>query len=148
MREIRTETTVDAPVDVVWDVLTDLPAYAEWNPHVTRVEGDLGAGADLAIVVSREGVRDRRMRVTVTDLRPERRLEWIGRVLSPRLFEGRHTVDLEPLGGGRTRVVNRERVSGVLAGLVVTDDPERDYEAANRALKTRAEWRLRAGTAT
>lgn len=31
-------TTIDAPLDLVWSVMLDVTAYADWNPFVTRVE--------------------------------------------------------------------------------------------------------------
>jgi hypothetical protein len=139
MRDIRTEIVLDAPPAVVWAQLTDLDAYPEWNPHVVEVAGTLAEGSRLDITVRREGTRDRSMTVTVTDLDPERRLEWVGRLLSPRVFEGRHVYELEPLDDGRTRLVNREEVRGVLGGMVVTDEPEVDYEKMNRALAARLE---------
>ena len=30
--------TIDAPIDVVWDVMLDTEAYGEWNPFVERLE--------------------------------------------------------------------------------------------------------------
>jgi hypothetical protein len=139
MREIRVETDVDAPVETVWAVLSDLDAYEEWNPQVTSASGDLREGGRVRIRVAQSSGRERSMRATVTAVEPERRLEWVGTVGGSWLFEGRHTVELEPLDGDRTRVVNRERVTGLLVPVVVPADVERDYEAANRALAARAE---------
>lgn len=139
MREIRTEIEIDAPPAAVWEVLTDLDAYEAWNPHVVAASGDLSLGSSLDITVRREGVRDRSMTVTVTELFPELHLVWVGKLLSATLFEGRHVFELEPLDDGRTRLVNREEVRGLLAGLIVTDDPEVDYEKMNEALKERVE---------
>ncbi|MFC4549010.1 MULTISPECIES: SRPBCC domain-containing protein [Halorussus] len=146
MREIRTELEIDAPSDVVWDVLTDLSTYPKWNPHVTAANGDLREGSEVDIKVQPGGSRSRSMNVTVTALEPRRKLEWVGTVLSPWLFEGRHTFELEPLGDDRTRFVNRERLRGVLVRFVVADDAERDYEAMNLALAERAESRYAAET--
>lgn len=139
MRLIRTEIDIDAPPAMVWDVLTDVAAYGEWNPHVRSVRGDLRVGESLDILVRRAGTRDRWMSVTVTSLAPAKTLEWVGRVGGPWLFEGRHTLTLEPLDGDRTHLVNSERLSGLFVPLVVTSAPERDYEAMNRALKARVE---------
>ncbi|KAB1193226.1 SRPBCC domain-containing protein [Haloferax sp. MBLA0076] len=139
MRTIRTAVEIDASPSAVWDVLTDFSSYPAWNPHVPHASGDLRVGEAVDIVVRREGGKDRSMTVTITALEPERRLEWVGKLLSPRLFEGRHTLELEPLGEERTRLVNREELSGVFARFATTDEPERDYEAMNRALKTRVE---------
>ena len=32
------QVSIDAPLDAVWAVMTDLDAYAEWNPFVFRAE--------------------------------------------------------------------------------------------------------------
>src|SRR5689334_12467203 len=29
---------IDAPIDVVWQVMLDVEAYGEWNPFITRAE--------------------------------------------------------------------------------------------------------------
>ncbi|WP_227356967.1 SRPBCC domain-containing protein [Haladaptatus salinisoli] len=144
MREILVETEVDAPPRTVWEVLADLRAYREWNPHVTDARGDLREGATVEIRVRSGLSRSRTIPVTVTEVTPERRLEWVGRVLSSRLFEGQHAFELEPLGEDRTRFVNRERLSGLLVPVVVPDDARRGYEAMNRALSERAERRFEA----
>lgn len=139
MRTIDTTIDIDASPSVVWEHLADFRSYPEWNPHVTAVEGDPTEGATLEVRVEREGAKPREMTVTVADVDPERRLEWVGTVGFPWLFEGRHVLELEPLDGDRTRLHNREVVSGVLAPLVLTHDPERDYEGMNEALKERVE---------
>jgi hypothetical protein len=44
----RSETvTIDAPASVVWEVLTDLPNYGEWNPFCFAAESTLEMGAPL-----------------------------------------------------------------------------------------------------
>lgn len=141
MRTIDTSIDIDAPPSVVWDHLADLDSYPEWNPHVTAAEGDLREGATLHNRVERAGAKPREMRVTVTDVDPGRRLEWVGTAGFRWLFEGRHIMELEPLEGDRTRLHNREEVSGLLGPFVVTDEPERDYEGMNEALKERVETR-------
>jgi hypothetical protein len=75
------------------------------------------------------------------DVVPERRLTWVGTVGGAWLFEGRHTFELHPLDGDRTRFVNRERVTGVLAPVVVRTGSAEAYEAMNRALADRVETR-------
>lgn len=142
MREILAETEIEAPPRFVWDVLTDLSAYHEWNPHITDADGDLREGLTVEIRVRPSESRNRSMAVDVTELTPSRRLQWVGTVLSPRLFEGTHTFDLEPLDDDRTRFSNRERLAGLLVPFVVPNDVHRSYEAMNRALKSRAERRF------
>lgn len=141
MREIRTEVDIGAPPEAVWTVLTDLEGYGEWNPHITRASGALKEGATLEIDVDRIGTRPRTMTVTVSALEAPRRLEWVGSVGFGVVFEGRHTFELSPADGDRTRFLNRELVSGLLGPFAVTDEPERDYVLMNEALKDRVEGR-------
>ena len=35
---VRAEIEIDAPAERIFDILTDLPAYSEWNPFTPRVE--------------------------------------------------------------------------------------------------------------
>ncbi|MFC4358598.1 SRPBCC family protein [Halobium salinum] len=137
MREIRTDIEIDAPPRVVWEVLTDLDAYAEWNPQTTNASGAVREGERVAITVDRQGRRSASMRPRVVEADPERRLEWVATVLHPRLFEARHSFELDALDGDRTRVHNRERLSGVLVRFLVDEDAVRAYEAMNRALAAR-----------
>ncbi len=144
IQSIETFVDIDAPPSVVWNLLTDLSSYPEWNPHIVRARGDLRVGSSLDIRIRRKGVKDRDMTVTISELEPERRLAWVGTLLHTRIFEGRHVYELEPLDGSRTRLHNRESVRGLLASSALTDDPARDYEAMNRALKSRAEQAAKA----
>ena len=48
MKSVLIETPISAPVELIWDVLTDLPRYGEWNPFITSIEGDLSDQASGA----------------------------------------------------------------------------------------------------
>jgi uncharacterized protein YndB with AHSA1/START domain len=45
---VRSETvTIEAPASLVWEVLTDLPRYGEWNPFCFAAESSLEVGAPV-----------------------------------------------------------------------------------------------------
>ena len=44
MYEISNQVMINAPVDQVWNVLTDFDRFPEWNPVIRRVEGRLAVG--------------------------------------------------------------------------------------------------------
>ena len=44
MKHLATEISINAPADVVWEVLTDLDSYSEWNPHVVEAAGEVRVG--------------------------------------------------------------------------------------------------------
>ncbi len=46
--EVRSITVeIDAPASVVWEVLTDLPRYGDWNPFCVAAESTLEMGAPV-----------------------------------------------------------------------------------------------------
>ena len=137
MREIRTEIVLDATPEAVWDALTDLEAYAEWNPQTVEASGTVAEGERVELTVRPSGGRERTMTATVVAADRPRRLEWVSTLGSRWLFSARHTFELEPLEDDRTRLVNRERHAGVLVRFAVSDDAGSDYEAMNRALAER-----------
>jgi hypothetical protein len=59
-------------------------------------------------------------RPTITEMDDHRRAEWIGRVVLPGVFDGRHSFQLEGLPDNRTGLTQSEEVSGIL---VLWPDP-------------------------
>lgn len=142
MQEIQTEIEIDAPPETVWEQLTDFASYEQWNPHISRVSGNLREGESLEITVDRIKASSRTLTVRVSEIDPPRRLQWIGTVGSKWIFQGIHTFELHTLGTDRTRFVNHEQSTGFLVPFVTSDDPRRDYDRMNDALKERVEKQI------
>lgn len=142
MQEIQTEIEIDAPPETVWERLTDLASYEQWNPHISQARGDLREGASLEITVNRIEAKSRTLTVRVSEIDPPRRLQWVGTIGSKWLFQGIHTFELHALDDDRTRFVNHEQSTGFLAPFVASDDPQRDYDRMNEALKERVEKQI------
>lgn len=142
-RELRTEIEIDAPADEVWAVLTDLDAYADWNPFIVSASGEVEVGARLTNTLMNDGSSMVfSPEILVAD--QARELRWIGRFGVPGIVDGEHYFELESLDDGRTRLVQGETFTGVLvpfAGGAL--DVEDNFAAMNEALKDRVE----AGTA-
>jgi hypothetical protein len=138
MKQIRVETEIDAPPEAVWEVLTDFAAYEEWNPFFTRASGELRERGAVDVTIDATRRPTLSMTMTITTVARDRRLQWVGRIVSPLIFEGRHTFDLQALDDDRTRFVNREQFSGILVPILTLGLRE-EYEAMNRALAERVE---------
>ena len=141
MKSIQTEITIDATPETVWGLLTDFAAYPEWNPFITRIEGEPGLGSRLEADLQPEGRKKSTFKPTVTVVEPGRHFEWLGGMKG--LFSGAHRFQLEPVGKG-TRFQHGERFTGLLSGLVmrmIGTQTEAGFVAMNEALKTRAESR-------
>jgi len=142
LKELRSEIEIDAPVERVWQTLTDFSSFPTWNPFIRRIEGELRLGSRLEVFIQPTGTKGMRFRPTVRRLEPGREVRWLGRLGIPGLFDGEHIFEIEPAGAGRTRFVQREVFRGLLVPLLTRSldrDTKRGFEEMNRALKGRAE---------
>jgi hypothetical protein len=133
---ITTHVTLDSPVEDVWEALTTLPAYGEWNPFITSASGMLALGERLDLTIHPPGGRPMRFKPWVTAVEEHRYLEWLGRVGMPGIFDGRHSFTLTPLASGRTLLQQSETFSGALVPFAgsVLDRTRAGFELMNRAL--------------
>jgi hypothetical protein len=80
--------------------------------------GEIQEGARLEVRIEPPGARATTFRPTVHAVEANRELRWLGRLLLPGIFDGEHSLRIEPLEGGRSRFVQSELFSGLLVGLV------------------------------
>jgi hypothetical protein len=114
---IATSVEIDAPPARVWEVLVDLPAYAEWNPFIVRAEGRVAVGETLSLRMALPGRRPLTIEPRLLVVEPGRELRWKGQLLLPGLFDGEHAFRLTALEDGRTRLDHTEEFAGLLLPL-------------------------------
>ncbi|MGK5683701.1 SRPBCC family protein [Actinoplanes sp. URMC 104] len=102
---VRDEIRVDAPVDVVWRLHTDVGGWTRWRDDVpvARLDGPFTTGAVFHWETGGLSIDS-----TVLAVEPERRTVWGGPAAG---IEGRHVWTFEPDGDG-TRVVTEESWAG------------------------------------
>ncbi len=141
-REIEETVEIAASPSEVWWQLTDFEAYADWNPFITRVEGELREGARLSVTVNPHSMPSLTIRPKIIVVDPERQLRWRGRVGVPNLFDGEHILMIESMGVDRVCFKQRERFSGIFApgtlGLI-EGRLRKSFREMNDALRQRAE---------
>ncbi len=140
--ELHTSVDIEAPPEIVWDVLTDLDQYTEWNPFIVASSGDVVLGGRLTNRIQPPGGRAITFKPIVTVVEAPRTLEWLGRLGFRGLFDGRHRFELEPTPSGGTRVVHTEHFQGLLVRFLrksLDTNTKSGFELMNNALKTRAE---------
>src|SRR6267143_4681583 len=141
MLELRTDIEIDAPVERVWEVLTDFDRFPDWNPFIRRIRGNAQVGSRLDVFLGASGTRGMRFRPTVTKVVPNRELRWLGRLGIPGLFDGEHIFELAPAGRDRTQFVQREQFRGLLLPVLkrtLVRDARRGFDEMNVALRARA----------
>jgi len=141
-KELNTEIEIAASAQTVWEILTGLSHYEDWNPHIPEADGEVREGSKLTIRVEESDGSSMTFRPTVTRVVPHSEFRWLGRLLIPRLFDGEHIFEITALGADRVRLVHRENFRGLLVlpfWNKLNTETRHGFEAMNAALKVRAE---------
>ena len=140
MRELKTEIDIAASAETVWAILTDFPAFPEWNPFIKEAAGDLDPRAKLQVRIQPPERRAMTFKPVVQAVDRARQLRWLGKLGVRGLFDGEHRFLLEPRGEG-VRFTQAERFSGVLVSMFprLLAATEKGFLEMNAALKKRAE---------
>ena len=149
-KRLSTHVDIQAAPERVWDVLTDLTAYPEWNPFIVRAEGVVQPGRRLTLTMQPVGSRAMTLRPRLVEVAINRELRWRGKLGIPGLMDAEHTFLLQPQAGG-TRMIHQETFRGVLVPFVARSldgNTLPAFAAMNEALKQRAEDPARAGART
>jgi hypothetical protein len=141
MKELRTEIEIQATPDKVWQVLTSLDKYPEWNPFIHHAIGkaEVGKTVDIDFQPDSKGLK---LHCTVVKVEPNRELCWKYHFILPILIRGEHSFIIEPLENNRIRFIDREIFFGLLVPLQAKDidtNSKQGFEAMDKALKARAE---------
>jgi hypothetical protein len=120
MKENRNEIEIQATLEKVWAILTDLPRYADWNPLIYRAEGKVALGEKVNIS-AKTASNDRDFRCSVVKVEPNREFSWKFHVILPFLFRGEHIFRVEPIDAHRVRFIDREIFDGLLVPLLAKD---------------------------
>ena len=151
--DLTTFVDIDATAERVWQVLADLPAYAEWNPFVTEADGALVVGSRLSVSVPPvNALVQAHLRPTVVEVVPLRRLRLRSQLIRPAvpgLFDVDLIMTITDQDSG-VRLWQQDRFRGLLAPLLIRSlnrHRAAAFDAMNEALKRRAEGMSTSGPA-
>jgi hypothetical protein len=138
---LSSEIVIEAPSEIVWQVLVEFGSYSDWNPVEIKAKGEAVIGARFEHTGKLPGREPRTFKAKIIEAAPPRALAWKGRIVVPGLFDGRHHFEIDPLADDRCRLRQFEHFSGVLVPFMsgVLRDTQAAFEVANAAIKQRAE---------
>lgn len=141
MTLLTSEIAIDAPSEVVWQVLVDFDSYPDWNPVEIAAKGEPVIGAALEHTGKLPGRKPMTFKAKIIEATPARALAWKGHIVVPGLFDVRHHFEIDPLDDDRSRLRQSEHFSGLLIPFMrgVLRDTQAAFELANKAIKQRAE---------
>ena len=117
--QVRTEPIrIDAPAGLIWEVLTDVERYGEWNPFTPQARTDFRVGSPAHLLV-RMGPAKVRITETVSAFEAPRLIAW-GKAFGARwLLAAVREQYLESVSETSCLYHNADRLTGVLAPLVL-----------------------------
>lgn len=140
-KRIVTEIIINASKEKVWNVLTDVDQYPQWNPFIVSIKGKLAPGARLVNTL-RNGEKTIVFKPKVLSVVPFQYFDWRGSLGIRGLFDGHHYFKVEELSPGQVMVKHGETFSGLLSGIIlkkIGTETRNNFIRMNQALKQRAE---------
>jgi hypothetical protein len=148
MHKICTDITIEAPINEVWDLLTDFDNYNAWNPFIKIIKGKFELGSKLDVFMQPPGMKGTNFTPVITKIEPVNEFRWIGNLWVKGIFDGEHVFRLEELENERSRLIQCERFRGILAPLIlhiVGEKTRKGFEKMNNSLKRECETKKEQG---
>lgn len=147
MKTLHTEIGIGAPAGEVWDVISDLDGWSDWNP-VMKIAGGLAPGNSVRVSIAAPGGKTVSFEPEIVDVDEGREFRWrVKKYMG--LFDAEHGFRIVPEDVGRCRFENFEVFRGLLGEVMYRRELkalETGFQAMNRMLKREAEKRARERT--
>jgi hypothetical protein len=147
---LENRTGVAAPAEVVWEVLSDLEHWTDWNPLYASVEGQVKIGSVWTLALKLPGRPDEIQRPKVLDWAPNDQIH-----LQTKSFfiASLRYLEIEVLNEAGCIFSNGEIFNGMLAGQIIKPfrrDLQKGFNAMGDAMRVKAEalWQSRGGAPT
>lgn len=131
----RKEIIINAPIEKVWQIQSNLEAWPEWQPDITSIQLDGGFKVGATFRWKAQGLT---IQSRIHTLQADRRIGWTGTALGMYAI---HNWAFEPHGEA-TLAMTEESLSGWLTRLMKLFDPhflDKSLEATLRRLKNKSE---------
>lgn len=140
---------IQAPADVIWDIVHDLSRWREWNPTYPEAAGEIRIGETLDLKLVLPGQPHQQLKAKVLDWVPNEQLHWRLTFLGGLIKTTRY-IEIQPLSEAGCIVDNGELFHGLMGkslGRRMARPVRQGFKAMNEALKERAEaeWARRKG---
>lgn len=150
---VETEIVINAPANIVYNILTDFDSYSEWNPFIVE------SSKDTQDLIEHKTILTNKMKPnpdssgivftpTVIKVEENKEFEWLGILCCRGCFDGNHYFKIEELSSETSSIkfIHGERFYGCLIvscicciDCLLMNDTKQGFEKMNNALKERAE---------
>lgn len=140
---------IQAPAEVIWEILYDLEGWKDWNPLYPKASGAIRIGGTLELTLALPNRTPQDFQAIVVEWVPNEQLHWRTRVKGGLIRTVRY-FEIQSLAEASCIVENGEIIGGILGPRTARPMGRtiyRGFGVMNEALKERAEavWRQRQG---
>jgi hypothetical protein len=136
---------VDAPPEYLWKVLIDFEKYPEWNPFITKIDGEAKIGSSITLHVklnpNLESIRF--SKEMIVSLKENQHLSYDSHFMSSSLFNAVRWQTIRPTDDGKQSIYHsHQKISGIASWPICRafgDSICDGFQESSLALKKRVE---------
>lgn len=131
--QISTSIAISASPEQVWAVFSDFAAYPTWNPFIRSITGEVAVNKKFKAEIG-----TMKFSPTVLVFEANSEFTWIGHLLFPGIFDGKHSFLLHENEEGGTTFIQKEEFKGILVPFFkkkLSTEIVASFEEMNRSLK-------------
>ena len=138
MRSYEATTTISAPPETIWELLTNARGYPDWDPGMDRVEGEIALGQKVKFFTKLSP--NQAFPAQVTAFEPGKKMVLTGG-MPLGLFKSERTHKLAANADGTTTFQTQEVFTGLLLPVFGKNIPDltANFEQFAAGLKNKAE---------
>lgn len=141
--KITSDTVIiNAPRQWVWNILTEIAHYPNWNPFTYKISGTLQLGQSLDLYVNMPKRGNRVQTEIVKEISAPQQIAWGMTLLTPLLLSALREQTLESITPEQCSYTTSDAFRGILSGVVFRlfyDDVYNGFNRVAYALKAHAE---------
>ena len=135
MKDYHTNIQINAPIEKVWQALTNFSEYKNWNPLVSDITGDIQEGGMIKTsIVPLKNTFSARLLA----FKENQEMTWQGKMIASFLLSGKHYYKLSKTDDNHTLLEHGEYFTGLFSVFIpkkMLKDMENTFIAHNEALK-------------
>jgi hypothetical protein len=140
-RAVEYRLGVQAPAEIVWEVVSDFDSWKEWNPLYRKAEGQMKIGTALTLEQHLPGEPAKVITPIVQDWVPYEQLHWRSKRIGGFVTAIRY-IEIENMGPENATFSNGELFMGLLLRFVSRDERRKlriAFTQMGEAVRDRAE---------
>jgi len=135
--EIKTSIIINSTPEKIWSILTNFENYSTWNPFIKTLTGEVVVGNNIKVEFDEMTFKPK-----VLVFKENEKFEWIGQLLFPGLFDGKHRFLIVDNHNGSCTFEHSEKFKGILIPFMknkLHTEVKANFEKMNMALKKAVE---------